>query len=113
MSETQELKRTPRYRFAAPAEVSPEETKAPFNVSVTELGLSACYVRTPAPFDLETRAAIKIFGPGNYFEATATVQHVDPGRGMALTFREIKPHFFGILRNWVFRAMRENSKSDN
>jgi len=112
MSQGDQQSRTPRYPFAAPAEVIPEDSGAPFAVNVKELGLSGCYLETPAPFSSNTRVLLKIFGSGSYFEASATVTHVDPGLGMGLAFRDVKPHFFGILQKWVLKAMRENLKTE-
>jgi hypothetical protein len=111
MSQSDRQNRTLRYPFAAPAEVIPEDSDAPFAVNVKELGLSGCYLETPAPFSHDARVLLKIFGPLNYFEANATVTHADPGLGMGLAFRDVKPHFFGVLRNWVLIAMRENRKT--
>jgi hypothetical protein len=111
MSQGDRQGRTLRYPFDAPAEVIPESSGAPFAVSVKELGLSGCYLETPAPFSPETRVLLKIFGPGNYFESNATVTQSEPGLGMGLVFRDVKPHFFGVLRNWVFGAMRDNPKN--
>ena len=113
MSQRDRQSRAPRYPFAAPAEVIPEDSAAPFAVSVKDLGLSGCYLQTPAPFSAETRVLLKIFGTaGDYFETNATVMHADPGLGMGLVFRDVKPHFFGVLQQWVLRAMRENHKTE-
>ncbi len=112
MSQSELQSRTPRHAFAAPAEVMPEGSSAPFAVNVKELGLSGCYVETPAPYSPNTRVLLKIFGPGNYFETNATVTQSDAGLGMGLAFRDVKPHFFGVLRQWVLTAMRENRKTE-
>jgi hypothetical protein len=112
MSQGDRQSRTPRYPFAAPAEVIPDGSSAPFAVNVKELGLSGCYLETPAPYSPETRVLLKIFGPGDYFESNAIVTQSDPGLGMGLVFREVKPHFFGVLRNWAFGAMRESRKTE-
>jgi hypothetical protein len=112
MSQSDRQTRTPRHPFAAPAEVIPEDSGAPYAVKVKELGLSGCYLETPAPFSPETRVLLKIFGPESYFETNATVTHADPELGMGLVFRDVKPHFFGVLRNWVLMAMRENRKTE-
>jgi PilZ domain-containing protein len=97
-----------RFPFEADAEVAPESTpKATISARVTQIGLAGCYMETPAPFAPQTPVMVKIFVPGAYFEAKATVIHVQPTSGMGLSFRDIKPNFRVILRAWLLDAMRE------
>jgi hypothetical protein len=55
---------------------------------------------------------VKIFAPGKYFEAKATVISVNPASGMAIIFRETKPNFRAVLQHWLLNGMRKNDESD-
>lgn len=39
------------------------------------------------------KVLVKIFMPGEYFEANATVAYANPALGLGLVFRDVKPHF--------------------
>jgi hypothetical protein len=95
-----------RVSLIAPAEVAPENSPSAGVVAqLTELSLHGCYVEIPAPFDAETPVLVKIFNRAEYFETRATVIYVKPTLGMALAFRDVRPHFLGILRKWILVAM--------
>ena len=98
-----------RFRFEADAEVAPESApKATISARVTQISVSGCYMETAAPFEAQASVIVKIFVPGAYFEAKATVVHVQPASGMGLSFHEMKPNFRIILRAWLLDAMRED-----
>jgi hypothetical protein len=98
-------RRTPRYPFAAPAAVLPE-TGAPVGGNVKELSLYGCYLDSASTLTPRTRVVVKIFMPGDYFEANATVAYATPALGMGLVFRDVKPHFRTVLRKWLLMAMQ-------
>ena len=54
---------------------------------------------------------VKIFMPGEYFEANATVAYANPALGMGLVFRDVKPHFRTVLRKWLLMAMQFSQPS--
>ena len=58
-----------------------------------------------------TRVLVKIFMPGDYFEANATVAYATPALGMGLVFRDVKPHFRTVLRKWLLMAMQLSQPS--
>jgi PilZ domain len=102
-----------RFPFSAAAELAPEGSGAPFNVNVKEISLNGCYVETPAPLEAKTRVNLKIFGPGGFFEGTATVTDVDERKGMRLNFLDVKPHYTTLLRKWLLIAMKESQGGTN
>jgi hypothetical protein len=53
---------------------------------------------------------MKIFTPGKYFEAKATVISVSPASGMELEFREVKPNFRVVLQHWLLTALRKDAE---
>jgi len=103
-------RRTPRYPFVAHAEVTPEQSGAPFPATVKELSLYGCYLDTPAPLNNKTKVVLKIFAEDGFFEANATVIYSNPRLGMGLVFHNVKPHYLGILRNWLLAAMQERKE---
>src|SRR5215472_12626079 len=103
-------RRTPRYPFAAPAAVLPE-TGAPVGGNIKELSLYGCYLDTASTLTPRMRVLVKIFMPGEYFEANATVAYATPALGMGLVFRDVKPHFRTVLRKWLLMAMQLSQPS--
>jgi hypothetical protein len=53
---------------------------------------------------MQRRVLLRIYNSGEYFEAPASVLYVKPS-GMGLVFREVKPHFRGVLQKWVLAAL--------
>lgn len=100
-------RRTPRYPFVAPAAVLPE-TGAPVGGNIKELSLYGCYLDTASPLAPRSRVLVKIFVPGEYFEANATVAYATAALGMGLVFRDVKPHFRTVLRKWLLIAMQSS-----
>jgi hypothetical protein len=98
-------RRTPRYPFVAPAAVLPE-TGVPIGGNVKELSLYGCYLDTASPLAPRSKVLVKIFMPGEYFEANATVAYATPALGMGLVFRDVKSHFRTVLRKWLLMAMQ-------
>jgi hypothetical protein len=98
-------RRVPRYPFVAPVAVLPE-TGAPVGGNVKELSLYGCYLDAASTMAPRTKVLVKIFMPGEYFEANATVAYANPTLGMGLVFRDVKPHFLSVLRKWLLMAMQ-------
>jgi hypothetical protein len=69
--------------------------------------LHGCYVEGAIPLGVKTEVIIKIFGPKDYFEATATVVHANPTIGIGLAYRNVKPHFRDVLQKWLLAAMQK------
>jgi hypothetical protein len=103
----QDQRRTVRFPFSASAEVALESSpRSATAATVKELSLYGCYLETRAPFGAKTPVLVKIFGPADYFETTATVVYAHPASGMGLSFRDVKPDFRTILQKWLLAAMR-------
>src|ERR1700743_3029433 len=97
-------RRVPRYAFVAPAAVLPEKG-APVGGNIKGLSLYGCFMgaaSTPAP---RTKVLVKIFMPGEYFEANATVAYANPALGLGLVFRDVKPAFRSVLRKSLVMAV--------
>ena len=97
---------TPRYPFAASADIVLESSGAKVSCRVTELSLYGCYLDCSAPLAVRSQVLLKIYGTDDYFEASATVIYANPSSGVGLVFREVKPAFAPILQRWLLVAMR-------
>ena len=98
-------RRVPRYPFAATAAVLPE-TGPPVGGNIKELSLYGCYLDASSTLSPRSKVLVKIFMPGEYFEANATVAYANPALGLGLVFRDVKPHFRTVLRKWLLMAMQ-------
>ncbi len=100
-----ERRRTPRYPFAASAEVVDTSSGTKSTWKVSELSVNGCYVETPNVLEKGSGVLLKIYREPHYFEAPATVMYAKPGQGMGLTFHDVKPFFASVLQKWLLAAM--------
>jgi hypothetical protein len=103
-------RRVPRYSFVAPAAVLPEKG-TPVGGNIKELSLYGCYMDATSTLAPRSRVLVKIFMPGEYFEANATVAYANPALGLGLVFRDVKPAFRNVLRKWLLMAMQSSQPS--
>jgi hypothetical protein len=99
-----ERRRTPRYPFIATAEVVDPSSQASISTRVTELSLHGCYLDMPNPLPTDTRAKIKIYSEGKFFESSGVVVYSQPNLGVGVTFREVRPQFLTVLKQWLLVA---------
>ena len=99
----EQTRRTPRFPFSAPAELIRGDLSV--LTSVTELSLYGCYLEACEPLARGTRVTVKIFASGEFFEAIATVMYSQPGKGMGIGFREVKPAFLAVMQKWLRQAL--------
>ena len=102
----EERRRTVRYPFDAPAEVTDEQSSGTLSMRISVLSLNGCYLLTESPFPQGTDLFLKVFADGAFFEARAMVAYSHPKQGMGVAFRETKPYFVSILKKWLLSAMR-------
>jgi CheY-like chemotaxis protein len=57
-----------------------------------------------------TRVTVKIINKDQIFEATATVLYSRPTIGMAVAFREVKPLFRSMLRDWLQQSLNQQNQ---
>ena len=96
-----------RFPFSASAEVADDSVEL---TRVTELSRYGCYLETTKHRAPGTRATIKIINRGQIFEATATVLYSRPTMGMAVAFREVKPVFRSMLKDWLHQSLEEQNR---
>jgi PilZ domain len=99
-----ERRKTTRYPFVARAEIIDEKENVRTSSRVSDLSLNGCYVEMMNPFPEGASVVIEIYTENEFLEAHGTVAHLEPRRGMGLTFDELPPYFAGILSKWVKQA---------
>jgi hypothetical protein len=99
-----ERRHTPRYPFSALAEIVDEEENARTSSRVSDLSLHGCYVEMKNPFPEGTNVMIEISTDTESLETHATVAHLEPNRGMGLSFDEIPKSLANVLIRWVAQA---------
>ncbi len=100
----------PRYAFVAPAAVLPE-TGAPVGGNIKELSLYGCYMDAASTLAPRTKVLVKIFMPGEYFEANATVAYANPALGLGAGVSRREAAFRSVLRKWLLMAMQLSQPS--
>jgi PilZ domain len=99
-----ERRRTPRYPFIATAEVVDQSSQASISTRVTELSLRGCYLDMANPLPTATQIKIKIYSEGKFFESNGVIVYSQPNLGVGVTFREVRPQFLSILKQWLLVA---------
>ena len=107
MSDHQQPRRTPRYKFCAQAEIILQDSGSAKRCDVKELSLYGCYLDCPEPLSPKTHVLIKIFNGHEYFEAAANVIYSHPMLGIGIGFRDVRPAFAEVLRGWLLKAMND------
>jgi hypothetical protein len=101
----QDRRRTPRYPFAASAELVEASSGTKTTMKISELSLNGCYVDTPNPMEKGVDLVVKIFKESQFFEAPARVVFLKESHGMGLMFHDVKPYFAQVLQKWILAAM--------
>jgi hypothetical protein len=52
----------------------------------------------------DTQVKIKIYSEGKFFESSGMVVYSQPNLGVGITFREIRPQFLNVLKQWLLVA---------
>ncbi len=99
-----ERRHAPRYPFSALAEIVDEQENARTSSRVSDLSLHGCYVEMKDPFPAGTNVMIEISTETESLETHATVAHIEPKRGMGLTFGAMPESFANLLNRWVVQA---------
>jgi len=101
-----------RFSFEAAAEIVPETPPEPVPARVTELSFRGCFLETTARLAERQRVRVRIFHPGESFEAMAHVKYVRPG-GVGLLFEDMETHYRTVLQTWILAALDKEAKSNH
>jgi hypothetical protein len=99
---------TSRFPFSASAEVASGDSVE--LTRVTELSRHGCYLETTKNRTTGTRVTVKITNKDQIFEATATVRYSRPTMGLAVAFREVKPLFRSMLKDWLQESLNQQNQ---
>jgi hypothetical protein len=108
----QERRLVPRVPFVASAELLEVDTGTRMNAQVSELSLHGCYVDTLNPLPKGTSVYVKIFTEEYFFETPGIVVYCHARLGMGLAFHDVKPHFVGVLQNWLMASAGKKNSGD-
>lgn len=71
---------------------------------VTELSLYGCFIEMPDPFSKGTELTLKVYANGKYFETSAVAVYANVGQGTGVCFQNVRPHYLGVLKQWLIEA---------
>jgi len=102
-----ERRRSPRYSFAATAEITADNSKASATVTVSELSLRGCRLDFKNPFPLNVPITLRISAAGELFQSKGRIIYLKPGIGAGVTFLAIDPPSRAVLRRWIDAAEKD------
>lgn len=106
-----ERRRSPRYSFAATAEISADSPSAFAKANVSELSLRGCRLDIKNPFPLNVPITVKISAAGEQFQSKGKIVYLQPGAGAGVTFLSIEPQSRAVLQRWVDAASKGAKKT--
>lgn len=99
-----ERRRSPRYSFAATAEIIADNLNASATAAVSELSLRGCRLDLKNPFPVSVPITVKISAAGEHFQSKGRIIYLQPGIGAGVTFQAIDPQSREVLRRWLDAA---------
>ncbi|MGC1417168.1 MAG: PilZ domain-containing protein [Candidatus Acidiferrum sp.] len=99
-----ERRRTPRYPFAATADLIQKDAKAGISAKITELSLYGCFVEMPDPLEKGSAVFLKVYSNGKFFESHGVVVYAHPAQGIGVCFQNVNPHYLMVLKQWLIEA---------
>lgn len=104
-------RRSPRYSFAATAEISADNPSAFATATVSELSLRGCRLDMKNPFPLNVPISVKISASGELFQSKGRIIYLQPGISAVVTFLSVDPQSRAVLRRWVESAGKAANQS--
>jgi hypothetical protein len=99
-----ERRRSSRYPFIAPAELTEATSGARLKASTSDLGSTGCYLDTMNPLPQGTVISIQIIYQGQGFAAGGVVAHSHPNMGMGVEFIALEAGCASLLETWLHEA---------
>jgi len=96
-----ERRRSSRYPFFAPAELTESTSGAQLEAATSDLGSNGCYLDTINPLPQGTIISIQITYQGQVFAAGGVVAHSHPSMGMGVNFIALESGCASILETWL------------
>lgn len=101
-----ERRRSPRYSFAATAEISVDNPSAVATATVSELSLRGCRLDMKNPFPVSVPITVKISAAGELFQSKGRIIYLKPGIGAGVTFLGIDTKSRAVLKRWLDAAAK-------
>ena len=95
-----ERRRSPRYPFFAPAQLTESTSGARLEAATSDLGSKGCYLDTTNPLPQGTIVSIQITYQEQVFAARGVVAHSHPNMGMGVTFT-LETGCASLLETWL------------
>jgi hypothetical protein len=99
-----ERRRSPRYSFAATAEITADSPNAFATATVSELSLRGCRLDMKNPFPLNVPITLKISVAGELFQSKGRIIYLQPGISACVTFLGVEPQSRAVLQRWLDSA---------
>jgi len=96
-----ERRRSHRYPFFAPAELTESTSGIRLEAATSDLGPNGCYLDTMNPLPQGTIISIQITYQGLVFAARGVVAHSQPSMGMGVNFIALESGCASILETWL------------
>lgn len=96
-----ERRRSPRYSFAATAELTADNPRASATAIVSELSLRGCRLKMSSVFPLNVPINVKISTAGELFQTKARIVYLQPGVSAGVAFLGMEQQAREILRRWL------------
>lgn len=102
-----ERRRSPRYSFAATAELTADGPSASATATVSELSLRGCRLKMSSPFPLNVPINLRISAAGQLFQSKAKIIYFQPAVGAGVAFLAMERQAREILRRWLDVAKKD------
>lgn len=106
-----ERRRSPRYSFAATAELTADNSNASAKATVSELSLRGCRLKMKSAFPLNVPINLRISAAGQQFQSKAKIIYFQPGVGAGVAFLTMEQQARDILRRWLDGAKNDERPS--
>ena len=101
-----ERRRSPRYSFAATAEITADHPNASATANVSELSLRGCRLDMKNPFPVSVPITVKISARGELFQSKGRIIYLQPGIGACVSFQAIDAQSRAVLKGWLDAAAK-------
>jgi len=106
-----ELRRAPRYKLIANAEVVELQSDRHFKARTSEVSLLGCYVNSVNWLPAGTEIRLRVTRDDSTFAALGTVVRSTPAMGMGVKFSVIELDQQALLKKWLTEAGARPSSS--
>jgi hypothetical protein len=96
-----ERRRTHRFLFEAPIELTLEKSHDRIAAITSDIGLHGCFVKTVFSFPVGSTVKVKIIEQGRCFSATGEVTYVLTQDGVGIRFLDVRATDSAVLEEWL------------